>query len=200
MKAHLTLTFALLLVCAGAGAAMAQTSPPAMTLQDFQALFNASTQLGTPDGVPPSRETVCNGQTGAAYGLCVAYCEAMDCDTGPQASQKACNKVAANYTRITGQGLPCDCPCVGRVPGFLEAISGQFGVLACFQHSDPNFAFVSIFTADPQLQALSLFSTEGSFCGVIPGGFLTLTSAQALACNALALQKLAAAGFTCQVQ
>ena len=46
MKTHLTLAFALLLGCAGA--ALGQT----------------------PDGEPPSSETVCDAETGAAYGLC----------------------------------------------------------------------------------------------------------------------------------
>ena len=47
-------------------------------------------ELGTPDGQPPSMETVCDGQSGAAFGLCNAYCEAMDCDSpDPQASPQA---------------------------------------------------------------------------------------------------------------
>src|SRR6188472_1486691 len=57
MKAHLTLAFALLLISTGAASAK------------------------TPDGVPPSLETVCDAETGAAYGLCTAYCEAMDCES-----------------------------------------------------------------------------------------------------------------------
>ena len=64
MKAHLTLVFALLLICSGA--AMAQ---------------------GTPDWMTPHQETVCDSETGAAFGLCNAYCEAMDCESAsPQAS------------------------------------------------------------------------------------------------------------------
>src|SRR5260221_520465 len=68
MKAQLTLTFALLFVCIGTGAALAQT----------------------PDGMPPARETICDNESGAAFGLCNAYCEAMDCDSAsPQASATA---------------------------------------------------------------------------------------------------------------
>src|SRR6185369_425379 len=85
----------------------------AQTIQSWLSSTQPSSALGTPDGVPPSGETICAGQTGAAHGLCTAYCEAMDCDSAnPQASPTACAKVAANFTRITGQGsLPCDCPC-----------------------------------------------------------------------------------------
>ena len=42
----------------------------------------------TPDGKTPAEETVCEGLSGAAFGLCNAYCEAMDCDGEPKASQK----------------------------------------------------------------------------------------------------------------
>ena len=44
----------------------------------------------TPDGVPPSQETVCSGLTGAAFGLCNAYCEAQDCDVHPRPSCALC--------------------------------------------------------------------------------------------------------------
>jgi len=66
MKAQLTLALALLLLCTGA--VLAQT----------------------PDGQTPAEETVCDHESGAAFGLCNAYCEAMDCDSAnPQASATA---------------------------------------------------------------------------------------------------------------
>lgn len=71
-------------------------------------------QFGTPDNLPPPMEDICNMTTGAANGLCVAYCEAMDCDSdNPHASEKACTKTAENFTRITGEMPPCErvCPC-----------------------------------------------------------------------------------------
>ena len=87
MKARLTLTLALLLICSGAALALD----------------------------PPPTEDACANETGAAYGLCNAYCEAMDCDGEPEASATACTKVQDKYTQITGHGLPCeevaDCPC-----------------------------------------------------------------------------------------
>jgi hypothetical protein len=64
---------------------------------------------GTPDGSPPAEETVCDdaGLTGAAYGLCVAYCEANDCDTCPDS--EACDRLFDAYTKITGEdAFPCD--------------------------------------------------------------------------------------------
>jgi hypothetical protein len=64
---------------------------------------------GTPDESPPAEEQVCDdaGLMGAALGLCVAFCEANDCDTQPKSP--ACGKLRANYARITGELiLPCE--------------------------------------------------------------------------------------------
>ena len=63
----------------------------------------------TPDGQTPAQESVCDGQSGAAFGLCNAYCEAMDCDSSsPQASATACDKVRAGFVRVTGVDIPCE--------------------------------------------------------------------------------------------
>jgi hypothetical protein len=103
------------LLIAGAGAAWAQT----------------------PDGEPPSVETDCDGLSGALFGLCNAYCEAMDCDTGSNASDRACERVLANYHRHSGgEDPPCiqsggccephgtpscdDAGCAEQVCGFLD--------------------------------------------------------------------------------
>jgi hypothetical protein len=62
---------------------------------------------GTPDGVPPADETVCAGTKGRAHGLCVAYCEANDCELSPDTPE--CVVLRNNYTRLTGNSsLPCD--------------------------------------------------------------------------------------------
>ena len=63
----------------------------------------------TPDGFPPSVEDVCDDYSGAAYGLCTAYCEAMDCDDpNVHASATGCERVATNFTKKTGDPLPCE--------------------------------------------------------------------------------------------
>ena len=57
---------------------------------------------------------VCDGQSGAAYGLCIAYCEAMDCDSDiPKADDTACAKIEDCYKQITGDVPPwsAECPC-----------------------------------------------------------------------------------------
>lgn len=115
MKAHLTLAFALLLICTGAGAALAQT----------------------PDGLPPALESVCDIETGAAYGLCNAYCEAMDCETdNPSASATACSRVHDKFQQLTGRNLPCEattCPCADVAQSdFARVLAGQIAIDLCF--------------------------------------------------------------------
>jgi hypothetical protein len=62
---------------------------------------------GTPDGVTPAVERICSDQRGASYGLCVAYCEAHDCDLEPGSTE--CATLRANYAKITGTStFPCD--------------------------------------------------------------------------------------------
>ena len=61
----------------------------------------------TPDGVTPSVEAMCTDMSGATYGLCVAYCEANDCDLEPGSQE--CARLRENYARITGRSaFPCD--------------------------------------------------------------------------------------------
>jgi hypothetical protein len=65
---------------------------------------------GTPDEQPPAEEVVCDpdvGLRGAAYGLCVAYCEANDCELDPE--QRACEVLLGNFYQATGR---TDVPCV----------------------------------------------------------------------------------------
>ena len=82
----------------------------------------------TPDGETPAEETVCDGETGAAFGLCNAFCEAMDCDLlplfggdgakSPNASERACLRVLDNYIKLTAKtAFPCQCPPPGTGAG-----------------------------------------------------------------------------------
>jgi len=60
----------------------------------------------TPDKQPPSTETSCVGLTGAARGLCNAYCQAQDCDVHQRPS---CEVLRKNFQRATGSSkFPCD--------------------------------------------------------------------------------------------
>lgn len=72
----------------------------------------ASTLAGrTPDGQTPAEEMVCDGLSGAAFGLCNAYCEATDCGDGVNnANDRACQSLRKNWKKHTGlDELPCEC-------------------------------------------------------------------------------------------
>lgn len=58
--------------------------------------------------IGPPTDNGCASLQGAAYGLCTAYCEAMDCDGSPQASAAACERVLNNFVRASyGEEPPC---------------------------------------------------------------------------------------------
>lgn len=112
---------------------MPDLKPAALTLGTIlvaalAVLVAAPVAAQTPDGLPPALETVCDAESGAAFGWCNAYCEAMDCElandgdplTTPNASANACNKVRTKFQQQTGRDMPCEvtCPCSEDVESF----------------------------------------------------------------------------------
>jgi len=163
MKAHPTLAIVLLLISTGAGAALAQT----------------------PDWQTPSMESICDVEDGAAFGLCNAYCEAMDCETdNPSASATACAKVRDKFMNITGHDLPCEnaCPCEA-MPEFNAALAGT--ATWCFDGGDTVF----LQTTTGYLGATETFQPpDGGGCGVFsldPWMLLSITPEEGAACNQL---------------
>lgn len=151
----------------------------------------------TPDGQPPSVETVCDGQTGAAYGLCNAYCEAMDCDSpDPQASATACGRVRTNYTRITGQPLPCDvtCPCGASLSLFADIEAGSVQIQQCLQNDAPSTTSV---TTPAGSFVIVNQSAAPPFCSVDLEQFVQITPAEAAVCQFVLRQAAARQGVAC---
>jgi hypothetical protein len=150
----------------------------------------------TPDGKPPSVETVCDGLSGAAFGLCNAYCEAMDCDSpNHRASDTACEQVKSNYERHTGQPLPCEvsCPCSQHFPLFAQLAEGSATVDQCLQDTQ----VISVVTSD-QMFALVNDGVTPPYCSVnLEPPFLELTSQEATACEVLLHNAAAAQGVAC---
>ena len=102
-----------------------------------------SVSAKTPDGQTPSQETVCDNETGAAYGLCTAYCEAMDCgDPNQRASNQGCEAVRRNFEKKTGRPLPCavSCACTDQLIVFAQIVAGTVGVRRCI--ADDNLLLV----------------------------------------------------------
>lgn len=136
----------------------------------------------TPDGQPPSEETVCDNEVGAAFGLCNAYCEAMDCDSPDhRASARACEQVKRNFERKTGRPLPCEatCPCGGLLRVFGGIESGEIDVVECLRTDEVVVAITDdddltgVYAGEPpvcndnlQPPAVDLTSTEHLLCRV----------------------------------
>ena len=176
MKASLTFAFALLLICTGTGAALAQT----------------------PDGDPPSEETVCDGEAGAAYGLCNAYCEAMDCDSDdPSASETACSKVQSKFQNITGRDIPCEvpavtCPCAS-LPNFNEIPELPSSVYCSLFEGGVSFGSPTGFTR------IAAYPAPENTCRVTFGSntILSITPEEAALCIQLILDIAASKNVTC---
>lgn len=187
MKAHLTLAFALLLLCTGA--ALAQT----------------------PDGLPPSLETVCDMETGAAYGHCNAYCEAMDCElandgdplTAPSASATACSKVRSKFQQNTGRDVPCEvtCPCANMDPAvsfFAQVLAGELPFEACFTSFEGATGIVLLAPEAYFLSAFSVNFEDQWICGPIESSFaLPISPEQGQYCAQLLEQYANSQGVTC---
>jgi len=102
-------------------------------------------------GVPtPAEDSMCHTIGGKANGICVAYCEAQDCDENPD--QPACETLKNNWKKLTAnENLPslCGgqeqslCPCFDKAM-MLE----QFGLVA-----------------DPSTESCELFETNFSKLG-----------------------------------
>jgi hypothetical protein len=113
---------------------MMTTSVRTLVLCAILAIPSAHLQARTPDTLTPSRETVCDNETGAAYGLCVSACEARDCfDPNQTASDKSCEVAGRNFEKLTGRPLPClvTCPCANLLALFGQIETGQVVVTQC---------------------------------------------------------------------
>jgi hypothetical protein len=149
----------------------------------------------TPDGQTPAQETVCDQETGAAFGLCNAYCEAMDCDSPDhRASANACANVKRNFVKKTGRPLPCDvqCPCGDHLPVFEAIASGTATIELCFIDTEfivvaaTDATFTAVWTGPPatcdanlQPPAVELTTTEQLVCRV---ALQTAAAAQGVPC------------------
>lgn len=179
----------------------------------------------TPDGFPPALETVCDRETGSAFGWCNAYCEAMDCDlandgdplTEPHVSAAACGKVRTRFEQATGRAIPCEdpCPCTanpGAFPLWAAYLAGELEGVACLQDGDvcglggfpPELCAPPLgdITYVATAQGLVLASSLGipfnpPFCGDTVGSGLPLAPAQAAVCKAQLDAALAASGLVC---
>lgn len=77
-----------------------------MSLRAYAVIAAASSFCFAPSNAYAAES--CDDVLGSARGLCVAYCEAQECHLGA-GNGRSCERLAANYARITGGGeLPCE--------------------------------------------------------------------------------------------
>jgi len=150
----------------------------------------------TPDGQTPSQETVCDQEQGAAYGLCTAYCEAMDCDSAsPHASETGCSRVRNNFARITGRPLPCDvaCPCGLTLPLF-DQLGETVPVETCLIDEQ----ILSVGVADETFAIVNSVA-QPAYCSINDQPpFVELTPGEVIACRDFLRRAAAASGVVCQ--
>jgi hypothetical protein len=108
----------------------------------FLLVFAGAAFAKTPDGKPPSVETVCDNEKGVLFGLCNAYCEAQDCtDPNQHSSNTACQQLIKNWNKhAEGRPFPCEttCPCASMLELFAKIETGKIRVEKCevfeFEH------------------------------------------------------------------
>lgn len=73
---------------------------------------------------PKPEPNPCIGLTGMEYGLCNAYCRALDCPAGHPGN--ACSSLLRNWRRMTGQPMfPCDQVCCQCTNGARACASAR---------------------------------------------------------------------------
>ena len=150
----------------------------------------------TPDGKTPAVETVCDNEIGAAFGLCNAYCEAIDCtDPDQRASNRGCEELKQHFETLTGRPLPCamTCPCADVLQLVKDIESGTARVDRCIV--DDALIYVVADTGDYAM----ISDGDPAFCSVNgEPPFVELTSTELLVCR-VALRKAAEAqGVICR--
>lgn len=127
----------------------------------------------TPDGQTPAQEDVCDGLVDAEYGTCVAYCEAMDCDSpDTKASDKACANKIKKWEQLVGNDQPLPCVQTGSIM-LQKAINlTQPEVGSKIQYSftitnDGTSPLKNIIIEDPNIPADALDDCQASLFALV---------------------------------
>lgn len=161
----------------------------------FVAIGSAA-QAQTPDYETPAEETVCDLEAAPGRGLCVAFCEAMDCDDDPNANQTACDRVKGNWQKKTGgTDLPCEisCPC-NDIPPYAALSSGAVPAVAC--SAGGPFDEIYLLNSNGFRASVSLSAVGCAFFGP-GGGILPLTPEEMNFCYVELEAQAAAQGIPC---
>ena len=144
-------------------------------------------------GAAAAQDDPCAGLDGNAYGLCNAYCEAMDCDSPNQpASERACERKFQQFQLLTGEVPPCEgvtCPCIDdQYPIFTSFADGSRLITGCSVDDTPGDSMVM--TIDSSLASATVTIVDGEVptCAAADSPdfeTLMITKEQAMECGAL---------------
>ena len=165
----------------------------------FVAIVAVPAAAKTPDGQTPSQETVCDNETGAAFGLCNAYCEAMDCDSPDHhASDQACASVRSNFERKTGRPMPCEatCPCFGLLPLFAQLQDASATAVRCEIASE----YITVDTSEGEVAAVvtGMDGVPHQCTANFGPPFVDLTDTERLVCRVELREAAEAQGIVCR--
>jgi hypothetical protein len=184
-------------------------------------LFALVTALLIPRSASAQRHdqgSACDGLSGAAWGLCNAFCETLDCDgNNTKAAPQACSRILANFTQHSDEPIPCapvECPCFApaAVDELVEYCREQSSPVECthFVGVEPNGPGdliddidITCFVPEPvnnvSLAAVLTSGFEDLFCisERVPGTpdndlfYPDLTREEAAACHSILLDRIA---------
>jgi len=162
----------------------------------------------TPDGVTPAEEDVCDvliGGTPGLYGLCVAYCEAQDCDSDAahsgQCTRRPPNEpVLRNYNRKMAVGdpaMPCLAPPPSPCPCLTEEEAGNTHWTSCDVDESDRLRAGGIdgelFSIDYQGSTCDLSGVTGTV-----DRYTSLDGEQTAACRSIIDQAVDYDGIRCE--
>ena len=133
--------------------------------------FNGVLFAQTPDNETPADEEICNGLVDATpglYGLCVAYCEAQDCDAldgGSGSCTKTLEKYNAKMDLSIDPPMPCVQPDEVLCPCFTQEEAENLAVRLTWFGNQQRFPFYEVAEfysvgspTEPAFQASSFFT------------------------------------------
>lgn len=196
-----TLPIIMLLLCASTASA------DPMTDAELAAVLG----LGTPDELPPAAENICDEEPKGQSGLCIAWCEANDCELeDPNNLPTHCRNVKNQWQSRSGKtDLPCElsCPC-DDLDGYTEFLAGVPAANSCRVGTDPDFANMvgetsSVFAGDTARGPLCIYIRPRPVCPPIGPcipliSVVRISSGEAAACVTGIEQSIADQELVCQ--
>lgn len=165
----------------------------------------------TRDGATPAEEAVCDGLLDASpglYGLCVAYCEAQDCDSVDLAISGQCRapdqRLLDHYEKKRqpeDPPMPCLKPEPDPCPCFSREDLSTVPVNTCFA-TDFGDDSVLVLTDDDDINgAIVEVGPDGwGICGVFHGvgGTLEISPKEVTACELVIRSRAGELGLECR--